>query len=423
MHCQEGVKLRIGNIRIRLTKIFFFIFFFYVVIISNRWLYISRMTSILLFATVGCAFLEYKKYMRFAMGMYGLFAWSLLFLVLNLLFSCVTAVDLSQSYSAFSRYVQYLILMLVCILIGIDDGNLNYFCVLLITLAITMVVLIYTQPVIYFASSDYTIYLTISETASPHVVGIYILFGLWALLYGLPRYKPGFMTTILLMILMVVMVGAIFLTNSRKSLVGVAILVIFSFRPLVLFMRQSLSSQKRVFISLCIGIAVIAVLVWVSTTELLQSNNMVSRLTVGVNEESNSTRLNLISEAFDVFLKHPIFGVGMDNYRYYSLQGIYSHNTYVELMACCGLLGGLPFICFVGKMIMVLLSRRFKKLVQTSKRGSYHHRMIIAMMILLLYIGFMQIMFYERTLMFALSVIVTYIIMTTCWANVNQSNR
>jgi len=47
----------------------------------------------------------------------------------------------------------------------------------------------------------------------------------------------------------------------------------------------------------------------------------------------------MIQEGLRGWLKSPIFGHGIDSFRYFSQYGTYSHNNYVELLYSTGIIG------------------------------------------------------------------------------------
>ena len=402
--------MRIGHLRIKPTKYLLIAYFLYDVLISRKWFYVPGLSMLLIVLTIGCALLEYNNILTYAISSNGLVGSVYLFWVASVICSYLTAIDFSTAWDTLFRLFQYLGILIVCVLICVDEGKIDRIVHLLIFIAIIMGAIIFLKPIRYFASSEYTIYLTIAESTSPHTVGVYLLLGIWAALYCIPSYKTGFKSAVFLLGIIVFLTSAIFLTNSRKSLVGVPILLLFSLKPLADFLKKSLNSNKRILLILFAILLIVAGGVWVSMTDLLTQNNMVVRLGAGASDESNGVRIDEIEEAFTVFLHHPIIGVGFDNYRFYSSRHIYSHNTYVELLACCGLLAGAPFIIYLWKLTRMLMSRKYKNVEDGF--FIYHRTMMLVLFVLILYLGMMQIMFYERTLMFALSIITSFVLLT-----------
>ena len=80
---------------------------------------------------------------------------------------------------------------------------------------------------------------------------------------------------------------------------------------------------------------------------------------------SDATRKKMIEIGFDAWLKKPIFGYGLDTFKYYNLQitkhFYYAHNNYVELLYDLGIIGFLLYYCFVGKLFINLAKIRNDK--------------------------------------------------------------
>lgn len=75
-------------------------------------------------------------------------------------------------------------------------------------------------------------------------------------------------------------------------------------------------------------------------------------------DSSTVQRLLLLNSAFDVFIKNPIWGVGLGNFE--AIAGRYihypmvCHNTYLEVAANLGLLGLIPFLLILYRGFSVL---------------------------------------------------------------------
>ena len=79
--------------------------------------------------------------------------------------------------------------------------------------------------------------------------------------------------------------------------------------------------------------------------------------------ESNDGRMDLIYWALEDFLNHPFFGLGFAQFTEH--HGNYTHCTYVEPLACSGLIGLVylyPYYLIIKKQIY---------LIRVSKKGSY----------------------------------------------------
>lgn len=66
--------------------------------------------------------------------------------------------------------------------------------------------------------------------------------------------------------------------------------------------------------------------------------------------ESN-TRLDMYVEGLRMFIAHPIFGVGLNNFRFHFWTGQYSHSDYIEALATTGIVG---FVLYHSVYVFVL---------------------------------------------------------------------
>lgn len=72
---------------------------------------------------------------------------------------------------------------------------------------------------------------------------------------------------------------------------------------------------------------------------------------------STRERVYLMEYAIELFFEHPIAGIGLDNFAYllggvYS-KSVYSHNTYLELLSCLGLIGFSLYYYFLFRLLVI----------------------------------------------------------------------
>lgn len=101
-----------------------------------------------------------------------------------------------------------------------------------------------------------------------------------------------------------------------------------------------------------------------------------------------------IQDAFRVFLNHPIFGVGLDNYRFFSVFSMYSHNTYAEILACTGIVGGIAFIAVIFSPLKVIVKEAVSGIRNKTRSVADSFNIILA--VIFLYICMTQICIYNQ---------------------------
>lgn len=150
--------------------------------------------------------------------------------------------------------------------------------------------------------------------------------------------------------------GASLLTGSKNAI----FIMVFQLALYWVLISKNWKRILQVFI--IIGFAIV-VLYFVMTNEFLYAivgvrmERMFSMLTGGGDVDgSTSERLYFMKVAWDIFKKHPIFGVGLNNFSAYLAtigyrNAVYSHCGFLELLSTTGIIG---FSVFYYMYIFVL---------------------------------------------------------------------
>ncbi len=96
-------------------------------------------------------------------------------------------------------------------------------------------------------------------------------------------------------------------------------------------------------------------------TFVMQNTNMGRRFE-RLQKEGSKSRVQMYVEGFQMIRKHPVFGVGLDNYRALSSSGSFSHSEYIEVAATTGIVG---FIIYFS--IYIVLWRRLSRIQKMTK--------------------------------------------------------
>lgn len=106
---------------------------------------------------------------------------------------------------------------------------------------------------------------------------------------------------------------------------------------------------------------------------------------------STGLRLYFIRLGLEIFQEHPIFGIGLNNFRLYS-GGYYAHNNYIELLVGTGVVG---FTIFYAIYIYL-----FRKILQTINFDLKY--MFIVFLIILLGMDIASVTYYNKLFMYLL---------------------
>lgn len=168
------------------------------------------------------------------------------------------------------------------------------------------------------------------------VLSILILFSFYR--YLSKRNKLNLLQTILLLVCLA-------LTKSRMS-----ILVVICGMALYYAIYKKISAKQAMKI-IGVLIALVILLVLSMSNQFLYNlygnriESMFNLFSKTANTDASVTgRLALQQRAIEVFLNHPILGVGIGNFSSYSnnlggVSGYYAHNNYLELLADVGVVG------------------------------------------------------------------------------------
>ena len=149
---------------------------------------------------------------------------------------------------------------------------------------------------------------------------------------------------LLYLLLMILFVGTIFLTGSRKILIYIfgvfAINAIFETKNLKKTLRR------------VIGVGVLLILGYIALLRVpLLYSTIGSRLFTNLSEEASAVHRSwLLSEAWKYFLKSPIIGNGAHTFKLVNALGRYAHNNYAELLTGMGIIG---LVMFYGYLVFV----------------------------------------------------------------------
>lgn len=267
-----------------------------------------------------------------------------------------------------------------------------------------------------FFNADYLYYqrgrLSLEEDFNANTFGVMLMYGVWSIIFTLHNEKTSFVRIIIIVFLCLLLLYTIVQTGSRKSSIG-SLLILLSYAVYVLVGQGKTRKKYSKVIVVPLFVAFIAFVYFRYIDAFLErSETLINRMedidTAGVG------RWGLVKESFRVWSEHPIFGVGLDNNRYYTFTRQYAHNSYAEIFACTGLIGAVLFLPIFYRMLVFLINgvSRIKSLLKFPAK--YY---MIVLILVYLFVCFTQINIYNQTHM-----IVTYFILTFIAIN-SKSNE
>ena len=138
----------------------------------------------------------------------------------------------------------------------------------------------------------------------------------------------------------------IILTFSRGAYVGIILPIVF-----LIFKDKNKSFTKKLFMIFIIFLALFCFNAIMTKYFNISISDTISSRFTGISQDNGSGRKIFWKNAFETFLSHPLFGIGINSTIPYSelTYGThnYVHNVYLEVLSETGIVGFLPFILFI----------------------------------------------------------------------------
>lgn len=322
----------------------------------------------------------------------------LIFLFYCLLSGLFVAYDKSHLVSSLLTYFQTIAMMVYIINVSaIEEGNRFFLKTYLIYSIVYMCTML-------FWGIESKGRLALSASSNPNGDGMTLLLGVFCLLYFMDTKKLS--RLIITFGLIALFTYTITLTGSRKSFMGLALLLVLW---LVLAFKdywKAYSMNKKILSLIIIGIVFATAIYWF--LPVFYESTLFSRLIEGgYTIASDQTRSGMYQEALGFFYKNPFVGVGFNHYRVLSIYRTYSHSTYAEIISTTGLIGTLIYFSAYAVIIQNLF-RVYIKAKGTKEAVKSLQYLILMTVILALGIGVIHFYGIRDSMMFALMIAFYY---------------
>lgn len=194
-------------------------------------------------------------------------------------------------------------------------------------------------------------------SVSTNDIGAIMAFGCFAVLFAFGQKEhKGLIKTIIKIGYIIAAVSVIFLAGSRKSMLAIIIFFVLLFLLCAKDYFKKMSAVSVVIITLLLVLA--AFFVYKYLIPMMEDTNLYVRVYGRGAEraaESDEGRIGLYYDAINDFINHPLFGLGYNNFAV--VHKNYSHSTYVEPLACSGIIGFLylaPYVMILVKQIKLI---------------------------------------------------------------------
>lgn len=208
----------------------------------------------------------------------------------------------------------------------------------------------------------------LGSVGNPNKLSKIMLLSVFASSMLLVMKERKLIVKLLLILNVILALYVIFLTASKQAIILAPLFILFSFK------LNGLKIRNLTFYICFFLLLFYITLDFLPMDEIFSNyDRIVYRLekfidTLSGVDSGASTRerKELVIQGLNLFYDHPVFGVGMNNFRLFF--GKYAHNNYLELLVGVGLIGAIIFYSLyyiIIKKINGMVSSKAKKLFYT----------------------------------------------------------
>lgn len=139
------------------------------------------------------------------------------------------------------------------------------------------------------------------------------------------------------------LIGGVVVTFSRGGFLGLAV-------TLAVFFAKVARGSKVVFGTVILVLALAFV--------MFAPGGYGNRLS-NLSDASATNRQDDLKRSLFLTIRHPLFGIGMDNFMIYSNHGLATHNAYTQVSAELGIFAAVCYVLFI--VVALKLTRRIQK--------------------------------------------------------------
>jgi len=378
---------------IKLAKIFFVLLLFY-----NSWYQnvIAVIPRMMLMLGVPMMLMLLFHCIKYKLNIFNIlskeFSLWLLFTISSFVFGVFVAEDVPLVLSSVFTLFQHVILLSAVLIIASEDKSVSFFVIVYLCLAL------FCAATAIFTGDDYYRGRVSIGDLNPNTLGLLMCNGIFCSLFLLNLKKN---TNILLSFsAIIVFLYVIILTGSRKSLIS-ALLLIIAWLVFIFWSNVSYISIRKKF-GVLTTLLLICTFSYILVSPLITNSVMFTRIDL-LFEQGDPVREGLIQQGMQLFAENPILGIGYDQYSF--IYNTYSHSTYVEILACTGIVGALTYfpvyLIIIYKLTKILIANTDPETKLTTK-------LMLALMAIFIFLAVGIIHFYRLDSMVMFGVLIAF---------------
>ena len=377
---------------LNLSKLFFAVYLLYTYVFRQA-LSLPRMISYLLLPAAVICFLLYRPELKM-----DFFSGSLiLYLVYSVIISLILSKDTVTMLKACKDLALYTVVFCLTFEYSIEDKSIDFAGKVLILWALSYAAMILFFGVSFGSGGQKA---SIAEDFNSNSISRIMVFAIGYKLYRFTKEKRSLPQSVLSIVEIVLFLYIVTVTVSKMAIICSLLLIVLWL--LFCSVRADRSSiLKKTVILLAVAAAAGLLFSFFKSHFSNQYAYLLLRMSGLTGGGSSIRRLSLIREGLAVFSEHPLFGVGLAQFSFYSVFSAYSHCSYTEILSCTGTVGALLFFS-----PMVLLFINLIGIAKTSDGIQRKQALsVLFMYMMLVIVMIVQIIIYSQYLMFLLAMI------------------
>ena len=311
-------------------------------------LIVPGLNTLILFAMLPTAMAYYMLTNRFRLGnkTLGIYVGLLFWLLLT----CITSTNIEHSFVEFRALIGGGIGSIIAYYLCTKKPSNSYWIFFgYILLLASTIYYLHTENLLVTLDSD-TERLE-DELVNANDLAYYLFYATigWTIICH--DLKPNAIFSILgnLIIISTLLFLSI-VTASRQMLM--IVLPFFVYSVYFLYLRGQ-STLNKIIITIICSIAALFIYSYFMDN-MFEGSFLEKRMEINIEDD---TRSALLEDALNIGARHPFFGIGPGNMIFYSNDGGFSHNSYLELFATTGFFGTILFVWMILSFIKMQIKR------------------------------------------------------------------
>jgi len=330
------------------------LYFMAVYLYANLRFYVSPKIAVVVIATITFAVVVDMVRGKAFRKLDGAFSWTAAMLLLVSLQSMMWAHDLSYARFGFSQLVKALLLTVLIAQLLETPDHLRAFgrwifigAVATIVLGVANLKLGVKQDINVFGGVDLMRFM--GTHTNPNYAAAFMVSALPMGVFFVKHGRGVAVKTAVIVGIVALVIG-IFSTFSRAALLSLSAVAV----GVLVREVRSRKAYTAVFVILLAGMLLTPSFYWARILAIADLSQAIRR------DWSFFLRFSAMSEAWELFLRHPWWGVGLNNFIVRSAGGLFvrigPHNMYLELLSGLGIVGMLSYLAVQASAIRQMVS-------------------------------------------------------------------